>query len=80
VHPGLTVTESTPEALARMAAARGTSVEQLEHRLDSAVSIGRLPTAAEVAAVVTFLASPKSVAMNGDAVVASGGARGSIHY
>jgi NAD(P)-dependent dehydrogenase (short-subunit alcohol dehydrogenase family) len=44
------------------------------------VSIGRRPTAAEVAAVVTFLASPKSVAMNGDAVVASGGARGSIHY
>jgi hypothetical protein len=30
--------------------------------------------------VVTFLASPKSVAINGDPVVASGGARGSIHY
>ena len=37
-------------------------------------------TAEEVAAVVTFLASPKSVAINGDPVVASGGARGSIHY
>jgi NAD(P)-dependent dehydrogenase (short-subunit alcohol dehydrogenase family) len=80
VHPGMTVTERTPEAMEAMAAARETTVEQLEHRLDSAVSIGRRPTAAEVAAVVTFLASPKSVAMNGDAVVASGGARGSIHY
>ena len=80
VHPGLTVTEGTPEAMVTMAAARGTSVDELEQRLDAAVSIGRRPKAEEVAAVVTFLASPKSVALNGDAVVASGGARGSIHY
>jgi NAD(P)-dependent dehydrogenase (short-subunit alcohol dehydrogenase family) len=44
------------------------------------VAIGRLVTAEEVAAVVTFLASPRSVALNGDAVVAGGGSRGSIHY
>jgi hypothetical protein len=30
--------------------------------------------------VVAFLASPKSVALNGDPVVVSGGARGSIYY
>jgi NAD(P)-dependent dehydrogenase (short-subunit alcohol dehydrogenase family) len=80
VHPGMTRTERTPEALEAMASARGTTVEELEQRLESAVSIGRLVTAEEVAAVVTFLASPKSVALNGDAVVAGGGARGSIHY
>jgi NAD(P)-dependent dehydrogenase (short-subunit alcohol dehydrogenase family) len=80
VHPGFTRTESTPEMLPVMAQARGTTVEQLEHRLQEAVSIGRLVTAEEVAAVVAFLASPKSVALNGDSVVASGGARGSIHY
>ena len=80
VHPGMTVTEGTPEAMVTMAAARGTNVDELEQRLDAGVSIGRRPTAQEVAAVVTFLASPKSVALNGDAVVASGGARGSIHY
>jgi NAD(P)-dependent dehydrogenase (short-subunit alcohol dehydrogenase family) len=80
VHPGMTRTERTPQALEAMAAARGTTVEELEQRLESAVSIGRLVTAEEVAAVVTFLASPKSVALNGDAVVAGGGARGSIHY
>jgi NAD(P)-dependent dehydrogenase (short-subunit alcohol dehydrogenase family) len=80
VHPGMTRTERTPEAMAAMAQARGTSVEELERRLESAVSIGRLVTAEEVAAVVTFLASPRSVALNGDAVVASGGARGAIHY
>ena len=80
VHPGMTRTERTPEAMAAMAQARGTSVEELERRLESAVSIGRLVTAEEVAAVVAFLASPRSVALNGDAVVAGGGARGVIHY
>jgi hypothetical protein len=33
-----------------------------------------------VADVVAFLASPRSVAINGDAVVAGGGAPGAIHY
>jgi NAD(P)-dependent dehydrogenase (short-subunit alcohol dehydrogenase family) len=80
VHPAITRTEGTPQAMAAMAQARGTNVDELERRLAGAVSIGRLVTAAEVAAVVAFLASPKSVALNGDAVIASGGARGSIHY
>jgi hypothetical protein len=30
--------------------------------------------------VVTFLASPLSVAINGDAIAAGGGAKGAIHY
>jgi NAD(P)-dependent dehydrogenase (short-subunit alcohol dehydrogenase family) len=80
VHPGMTRTERTPQAFEAMAAARGTTVEELEERLESAVSIGRLVTADEVAAVVAFLASPKSIALNGDAIVAGGGSRGSIHY
>ncbi len=80
VHPGMTRTERTPDALVAMADARGTTVPELERALEGAVSIGRLVTAAEVATVVTFLASPKSIALNGDAVVASGGARGSIYY
>jgi NAD(P)-dependent dehydrogenase (short-subunit alcohol dehydrogenase family) len=80
VHPGMTRTERTPEAMAAMAQARGTTVDELERRLEAGVSIGRLVTADEVAAVVTFLASPRSVALNGDAVIAGGGARGGIHY
>jgi NAD(P)-dependent dehydrogenase (short-subunit alcohol dehydrogenase family) len=80
VHPGMTRTERTPDALAAMADARGTTVAELERALEGAVCIGRLVTAEEVATVVAFLASPKSVALNGDAVVASGGARGPIHY
>jgi NAD(P)-dependent dehydrogenase (short-subunit alcohol dehydrogenase family) len=80
VHPGMTRTERTPEAVAAMARSRETTVEELERALEAGVSIGRLVTAEEVAAVVVFLASPKSVAVNGDAVAAGGGARGSIYY
>jgi enoyl-[acyl-carrier-protein] reductase (NADH) len=36
--------------------------------------------AAEVADIVAFLASPRSVAINGDAVACGGGVRGPIHY
>ena len=43
-------------------------------------SIGRHVTAAEVADVIVFLCSPRSVAVNGDAIAVGGGARGSIHY
>jgi NAD(P)-dependent dehydrogenase (short-subunit alcohol dehydrogenase family) len=45
VHPGMTRTERTPEAMAAMAQARGTSVDELERRLEAGVSIGRLVTA-----------------------------------
>ena len=48
--------------------------------LAESVSIGRLVTAAEVADVIAFLASPRSVAINGDAIAAGGGAKGAIYY
>jgi enoyl-[acyl-carrier-protein] reductase (NADH) len=37
-------------------------------------------TAQEVADVVTFLASPRSVAINGDAIAVGGGVTGPIYY
>ncbi len=37
-------------------------------------------TGREVAYVVAFLASPKSVAINGDAIAAAGGSGRAIHY
>jgi NAD(P)-dependent dehydrogenase (short-subunit alcohol dehydrogenase family) len=80
VHPGMTVTERLPDTLATIAAARGITPDEVRGSLERAVSIGRLVTADEVAHVVTFLASPLSVAINGDAIVAGGGARGPIHY
>jgi NAD(P)-dependent dehydrogenase (short-subunit alcohol dehydrogenase family) len=80
VHPGATVTEAIAKTLQASAAANGITADEAAARMASQVSIGRLVTAAEVADVVTFLASPRSVAINGDAVAAGGGARGVIHY
>ncbi|WP_328912164.1 MULTISPECIES: SDR family NAD(P)-dependent oxidoreductase [unclassified Streptomyces] len=80
VHPGVTRTERTPQVLAELAEARGTDVEEALRVMESGVSIGRMVTAEEVASVVAFLASPLSVALNGDPVVAGGGVLGPIHY
>jgi NAD(P)-dependent dehydrogenase (short-subunit alcohol dehydrogenase family) len=80
VHPGMTVTEKTPKFLALRAERAGIPVADVERQLAASVSIGRLVTADEVAAVVTFLASPKSVAINGDAITVGGGAPGAIYY
>jgi NAD(P)-dependent dehydrogenase (short-subunit alcohol dehydrogenase family) len=67
VHPGMTRTERALDPA-------------LERTVAAGVSIGRIVDAEEVADVVAFLASPRSVALNGDPVVASGGARGPIYY
>jgi NAD(P)-dependent dehydrogenase (short-subunit alcohol dehydrogenase family) len=80
VHPGVTVTEKTPENLVDRAARAGVTVPEIERRLGSSVGIGRLVTAEEVANVIAFLASPKSVAVNGDAIAVGGGLVGPIHY
>ena len=73
VHPGLTWTERTPVDLQRRATEAGVTVEEVSARLGSRSAIGRLVTADEVADVVAFLASPRSVAINGDAVPVGGG-------
>jgi len=80
VHPGLTRTEKTAPLIAARAASAGATPEEIEERLAGNVLIGRIVDAAEVAYVVAFLASPKSVAITGDAVAVGGGARGAIHY
>ena len=80
VHPGLTRTEKTAPLVAARAAAAGVTEADIEQRLASGVLIGRMVDAAEVADIVAFLASPRSVAINGDAVACGGGVRGPIHY
>ena len=80
VHPGWTVTERTAEHVAAYASARGVTEEAAQVMLAKGISIGRPVTADELAQVVTFLASPRSVAINGDAIAAGGGTRGTIHY
>nr|WTB35044.1 SDR family oxidoreductase [Streptomyces sp. NBC_00830] len=80
VHPGFTRTEGVLAMIAQRAESWGASAEEAERELAATVSIGRLVTAEEVACVVAFLASPLSVALNGDAVHANGGAVGTIRY
>jgi NAD(P)-dependent dehydrogenase (short-subunit alcohol dehydrogenase family) len=80
VHPGTTVTERTATMLLDRASREGTSPGEVEARLAAATSLGRLVTAAEVADVVAFLASPRSAAITGDAIAVGGGTRGVIHY
>ncbi|CAN5224458.1 SDR family oxidoreductase [soil metagenome] len=80
VHPGATRTERTAETIARRAAADGTSHDEAEKALYGGSLIGRIVEAEEVAAIVTFLASPKSVAINGDAIAAGGGSARAIYY
>jgi NAD(P)-dependent dehydrogenase (short-subunit alcohol dehydrogenase family) len=80
VHPGVTVTEKTREILAGRAERAGVSVAEVERQIGASVSIGRIVTAQEVANVIAFLASPKSVAVNGDAIAVGGGAVGPIYY
>jgi NAD(P)-dependent dehydrogenase (short-subunit alcohol dehydrogenase family) len=80
VHPGLTRTERTAALVAAQAQAQGVGEAAILQRMAEANSIRRLVDAAEVADVVAFLASPKSVAINGDAIAAGGGAPRAILY
>jgi NAD(P)-dependent dehydrogenase (short-subunit alcohol dehydrogenase family) len=80
VHPGMTVTERFGDTLAAMARERDTTPVEVEAALARATSIGRVVTAEEVADVIAFLASPRSVAVTGDAIAAGGGSRGAIYY
>jgi NAD(P)-dependent dehydrogenase (short-subunit alcohol dehydrogenase family) len=79
VHPGGTRTESTPARSAARAAKLGIGIDEAERQAaDNA--IGRLVDSSEVADVVTFLASPRSVSITGDAIAVGGGLLGTVNY
>ena len=80
VHPGLVRTEATPGVIAAQAKAQGVSEAEIEKRMAGRNLLRKIVTADEIAGVVTFLASPKAVAINGDAIPAGGGSPGSIFY
>jgi NAD(P)-dependent dehydrogenase (short-subunit alcohol dehydrogenase family) len=79
VHPGLTRTEKTPGVVAALAQRQGISQTDAEKRMVNNL-VGRWIDARDIASVVTFLASPKAAAINGDVIAAGGGVRGSIYY
>ena len=80
VHPGATRTEATEGVIARRADASGLSPAAVEKQMAESNSIRRLLTAHDIANVVTFLASPLSVAINGDSIAAGGGVGRGIYY
>lgn len=80
VHPGLTRTERTAEKVKAQALKQGISEAEVEKQMASHNSINHVIDAREVAYVVTFLASPKSIALNGDIIAAGGGVGKAIHY
>lgn len=80
VHPGLTRTERTAPLVAARAAAQGVSEAAVEQQMAAGNSIAHLVDAEEVAYVVAFLCSPKSIAINGDVIAAGGGMPGRIYY
>ena len=79
VHPGSTRTEASEGKLAALAQARGITAAEAE-KLMAFNSVGRMIDSSEVANVVAFLASPRSVAINGDAIAVGGGVPGAIFY
>lgn len=80
VHPGVTRTEKTPGVIQRQAESLGITPEEVEKRWAGMNLIRRIVTAEQIADVVAFLASPRSIAINGDVIAAGGGAPGSIYY
>lgn len=80
VHPGLTRTERTAPLIAERAAAQGIAPEVISARMAAGNSIQQWVDAMDVAHVVAFLCSPKSRAINGDAIAVGGGTPKAIHY
>ena len=80
MHPGVTRTEKTAALIQAKAEAAGITPDEMERRMAAQNLIRRIVTAGEIADIVAFLASPKSVAINGDAIAAGGGTPGAIYY
>lgn len=80
VLPFTTVTERLESRMANMAARRGREVDEHIATIAAQTALGRLVTAAEIADFVTFMASPRSVALTGEAVALTGGQGLAVHY
>ena len=59
---------------------QGITVEEVEARIASGNSTKRIVDARELAYVVAFLASPRSIAISGEVISASGGAGQAVFH
>lgn len=78
VHPGLTRTDAVAGLVEKRVAA-GEALADVERAMAGNI-IERIVTPDELAAVIVFLASPRSVAITGGAVDAGGGTPGVVTY
>jgi len=78
--PALVATESLNERLAAQAGYMGLSPEALLASNIQQTPIRRLVTADDIANVALFLASPLSIAINGEAIAVGGGIGQEVHY
>jgi NAD(P)-dependent dehydrogenase (short-subunit alcohol dehydrogenase family) len=80
VHPGTTRTERSGPMHQAQAKKEGISVAELERRIAAGNSTKRIVDAREVAYVVAFLASPRSIAVSGEVIAAGGGAGQAVFH
>jgi len=73
VLPGLIMTPMWERALARIAGATGSSVDDVGASIAEGIPLGRFGTAEEVAAVIAFLVSDAASYINGAAIDVDGG-------
>ncbi len=80
IHPGLTYTERSIPMIENLSKEKDISIEKAKNELLSNNSINSVITSYDIANLVVFLASPLSKSINGDAIPAGGGVKGSIYY
>jgi NAD(P)-dependent dehydrogenase (short-subunit alcohol dehydrogenase family) len=80
ISPDATRTERTSAMIERRAVERQVSAKEIELEMAGRNVIGRLVESTEVADVVAFLASSRSVAITGENISVGGGRPGVIRY
>ena len=80
IHPGATRTERSAPAYEAQAQREGITVEEVEARVAANNATKRIVDASELAYVVAFFASPRSIAISGEAIAAGGGAGTAVHH
>ena len=78
VLPGYTNTQRLQSIIESIAAKRNTSPDSIAEEMQAEIPVKRFGEAAEIAAVVAFLASPAASFVNGTSIPVDGGRTGSI--
>jgi NAD(P)-dependent dehydrogenase (short-subunit alcohol dehydrogenase family) len=80
IYPGTTITEAVLARHRAYAERHGKTFDAYLEELRQRSPIRHLVTAEDVAQVVSFLCSPLSVSINGEAISVSGGLNADMHY